>query len=78
VTLITSDLGMLSFQCIACACVVELFERRLPVDEREIFAVMLGVALRAVLFVRKLPVQPVRASEFSVDFGVASLAFQNC
>lgn len=74
VTLIALDHGVLSLQTVACLAMIECLQRRLPVNEREILAVVLGMAFRAVLLVCKMRMQPVPARNFGCNFDMAFLA----
>ena len=76
VALVTSDGRVLPLQRVARLAVVEFLERRIPVDQREVFAVMFGVALRAVVLVGIVRVQAAARSELRGDFLMAFLALQ--
>ena len=56
---------------------IEGFERWDPLNELEIFAVMFGVALRAIFFVRKPPVESAALRNPLGNFRVAFLALEH-
>ena len=49
VALFTSNAGMLAFQYVACELMVELLLRWLPVNQAEVFSIVIQVAPHAVL-----------------------------
>jgi hypothetical protein len=69
--------SMFSLKDIARLRVIEAFEGRYPVDQGEIFAVVFGVALRAVCFVCKARMQSAILGQLLRDFSVALLALQH-
>lgn len=71
------DPRVFSFELVSRLVVIESFQRWDPVDQRKILAVVLRVAFRAVLFVRKTGVQPSPLRELLADFRVALLAAQH-
>lgn len=75
--LIARDPRVLSLQGITRFVVVEFFQRRLPVNQREILAVVLGMALRAIFLVGIVRVHATAGRELRRDFLVALLALQN-
>ncbi len=58
VALLAGNVGMLAFQLVACLQVIELILRRLPVDQVEVFSVVLQVAADTIPAVRILHSQP--------------------
>lgn len=68
---------VLALQWIASLIVIEGLKRRLPVDQRKILAVVLGVAFGAIFLVRETRVQPAVLANLPRNFGMALLAFQN-
>jgi len=58
VALIASNVSMLAFQLVASQQVIELLLRRLPVDQAEVFSVVLQMAADAIPAVRMLHSQP--------------------
>lgn len=67
---------VLSLQSVSRLIVIELLERRLPVNQRKVFAIVFGVARRAIRLIRKSRVQPAPARELRRDLLVALLALQ--
>jgi len=72
-----SDPRVLPLQGITRFAVVEFLERRLPVDQREVFAIVLRMAFRAVVLVGIMCVQPMAGRKLRRDFFVALLALQD-
>lgn len=76
VTLAAFESRVLSLQRVASLVVIEFFERRHPVNERKILAVMLGVALPAVFLVGKMRMQAPALGNFLRDLRVTFFALQ--
>lgn len=77
VALTALDPGVPSLQAVARLVVVEALEGRLPVNQGKVFAIVLGVASRAVQLIFKTRMQPLSAGHFRRNFRVAFLALQN-
>ena len=75
--LAASDPRVLSLQRITRFVVVEFLQGRLPVNQREIFAVVLRVALRAIFLVGIVRVHATAGRKLRRDFLVALLTLQN-
>ncbi len=78
VALAAIDLCVLSVQHVARLRMIKFLLRPNPVNQLEIFAVMLGVALCAGLLIGKGSVQPTPAAQFARDLSVAARAVEHC
>lgn len=70
VALAAVEASVFALQRVAGLVVVESFQRRLPMDQRKIFTVMLGVAFRAVVAVRIACVQAAVLGDLLRNFSV--------
>jgi len=77
VALIARKPRVFSLQRVSGLRVIKRLLRRYPVNQREVFAVVLGVAFRAVGFIRIFRVKAAIACQLRGNFRVASLAIQN-
>jgi hypothetical protein len=64
-------------QDVSGLAMVETLQRRKPVDQREIFTVMFGVAFRAVLFIGETRVQAASGGNLASDFCMAAFAIEH-
>ncbi len=77
VALIALESGVLTLQRIAGLVVIERLERRQPMDERKILAVMLGMAFGAISLVDQAGVEAASLGDPLRNLNVAFLALQN-
>jgi len=75
--LAASDSRVLPLQGIARFVVVKFLQRWIPVDQREILAIVLRMALRAIFLVGIVRVHATAGRKLRRDFLVALLALQN-
>ena len=71
------DLRVLSLQHVAGLRVIKALLRWCPVNQLEVFAVMLGVAVRARLLIGESGVKPLSAAQFAGDFSMAARAVEH-
>lgn len=70
--------GVLSFERVARLRVIEALERRQPMDEWEVFPIVLGVAFGTVRFIGVARMQAAILRQLPLDFRVAFPALQDC
>lgn len=75
--LIARHTRVLALQRIAGLVVIECLLRRNPVDEGEVFAVMLRMTLRAIVLIVESRMEAAPSGNFLRDFRVAALAVQH-